>query len=226
MVGNNEFQQDALFDVGSEAEPDTIEALDRLDIVRREVGFLPTTRRELKEAYGLLRPVAGVDQPRTLRSVIADYATYARRARVDRAHLVTLHEELAEAKHADRLSSPTEYVHTGLGQLVRYMDLSSLALNKRPADFPFMPLREFGDSPTPDDYVVTKLSPEVAERINQVLASTAKWEAERWVDNAIDDQRHRQDFFVTHLQQIERQYTYASPVRAITRRVLEDLGVR
>lgn len=248
---NYEGQQDALFDMGSEGEPaqpagsEVIEALDRLDIMKRQAGFLPTSRRELNEAYSLLSfthepggaglhlaKIAGhqrrhgADVPRTLRGVIAGYVAYARRARTDRTNLVTLHEELAEADSVDRLSSPAGHVYTGLGQLVRYIDLSNLALNKHPADFPFMPLHKYTDSPTPDDYVVTQPSPEVAARIKDVMESTSKWEAERWVASAIDDQRQRQDFWTERLQEIKQHYTYTGPVRAMARRALEDLGIR
>jgi len=227
------------------AEPELMVALDRLDFMNRQAGFLPTSRRELNESFSLLsfmqepggaaKHIAEVarhqdkheaDPVRTTRSIILEYSHYARRARVDRTSLLTLKEELEETDGVHTLSSPKDEIYTGLGQLVRYIDLSHLALNKRPEDFPFMPLRKYTPvATTPDSYVMTQPSEEVEARIKDVLSHTRKYEAERWVKAAVEDQTHREDFWIDRLREIKK-HQAGGQLRALTSRILADLGAK
>ncbi len=223
-------------------DPELIGAIERLDIIHHQEGFLPTSRRELNEAFSLLTFIGqpggtakhlaeisrhqakhGADAPRTLRSVTAEYITYRRRSLADRSNLITLREELEDVKDTHRFSQAQGSMHTGLGQLARFMDLTKLAQQKDFASFPFSPLRRYTPTPGPDKYVMTQRDPIVDARIAEVVAPLRKWEAERWVDAAIEDQAKRHDFWSARLQEVAQHQT--GQVRAMARQALEGARV-
>jgi hypothetical protein len=228
------------------AVPETIGALERLDVLRRQAGFLATTRGELNEAFGLLafedspggaaqhlaeigrhQAAHDADPVRAQLSVTREYAGYAQRSRTDRTMLGTLAEELRDStpKHPFSVLDPAA-VHTGKGQLVRFVDLGRLAAHKNPQQFPFMPLRGYGkgERDAADPYIAEHPKPVVAQHIAVVLGRIRAGKAPAVVGSAIEDQQNRFGFWTARLQEIESHQTGA--VRAAARRSLQGLGVR
>lgn len=226
--------------------PEVVPALDRLRVLQLEDGFSPSTRGELNEAFNLkafigtlggtakhLAEVARhqdkylADPVKAATSITRDYVLYAGGARTDMTMLTTLGEELQDLTGENPLSTiKQERLATGLGQLVRYKDLRELAATKDFDRFSFSPLRPYNKRQprTYDPYVQTNPSPQVQAHIEQVLANTRVWEAKREVAAAIDEQRHRYDFWMARLHEIRQFQT--GTVRAVAAQALERLGAK
>ena len=233
-------QEAALFPLS-----ENIDVLNRLDILHRDEGFLATSRGELNKAFNVrsfietpggaathLAEIArrqgryGADAVRTQFAVIREYAGYAQRARVDRTALRTFSEELDEIEYTDNFANLNpDRLHTGRGQFVRFVDLGRLAVTKDVSQFPFSPLRGYGEGARDacDAYVPIRPRAEVAERIAEVLSSTRLWQARQLTPVAITDQEKRYGFWSERLKEIEKHQT-AGPVKAVVQSALTGLG--
>lgn len=231
---------------GIVALPETIGIFDRLDMLRRQAGFLATTRGELNEAFGLLTFIEtpggagthlaeigahqnahGADPVPAQLSVTREYTGYAGRARYDRSTLVTLQEEIQARETAHPFSTlDPGSLYTGRGQLARYMDLAKLAADKDPSKFPFVPLRGYtkGERNAVDPYTVDRPKPEVAAHIDATLGKIRTGMAPKIVAAAIHDQHNRFTFWKDRLVEIESHQTGAA--RAAARKSLESFGIR
>lgn len=224
---------------------ETIGVLDRLDMLRRQAGFLATTRGELNEAFGLLafadRPGGAAthlaeiaahqykhkaDPIQAQLSVTREYGGYALRARTDRTMLRTLQEELQDsAKHHPFSALNPNSLYTGKGQLVRFIDLGKLATQKDTTKFPFVPLRGYtkGERNAVDPYVATRPAIDVAIHIDTEVHKIRTGKAPALVAAAIADQKHRFEFWSERLEEIEGHQT--GVVRHAARRSLQELGI-
>lgn len=144
--------------------PDQLGMLERLDVVERTLGFLPTTHDELNDVVGLVafsgvpgkaarhlneillhQHKADTDQPeQAVRSKVAEFEGFAISAQRDYEQLGILRTEVAE------MMSPTVPITEdleresgdlrGLTQLVRFVDLRTFLQSggaKRPLYDPF-----------------------------------------------------------------------------------------
>ncbi len=224
---------------------ETIGVFDRLDMLRRQAGFLATTRGELNEAFGLLafaeRPAGaathlaeiaahqhshGADPIKAQLSVVREYGGYALRARTDRTMLGTLREELQESgrNHPFATLDPSR-IYTGKGQLVRFVDLNQLAAHKDATKFPFMPLRGYskGERSAADSYIAARPAPDVEDHIDEVLGKIRTGRAPAAANAAIIDQKNRFKFWTERIQEIEGHQT--GVVRHAARLSLDELGI-
>lgn len=230
-------------DMASHALP-AIDVYDRLAVVKDTAGFLPTTRGELTEAMSLLsfqevpggaaahlneillhqKRSASVDPQAAVRSVTNQYAGYARKARYDLTALTTLREELEESTGNPLTSVKEAGAVTGLGQLARYKDITSLAGARDPDKFPFPPLYNGADNKRNafDPYTAAQPDPLARERIVTVARAERLWHGRALVRGAIEDQQARFSFWVDRLQEA-RQHGAAKPVAAVA---LQNLGVK
>ena len=235
-------EQPALFNFND--DPDTIEILDRLEIIKNEEGFLATSRGELNEAFnvrtfgigGAAKHLAeisqhqvthGADPQTATSSVTREYGGYGERARADLTSLLTLSEELEDQASANPLATvDATRLLTGTGQYVRYVDLSKLATTKDVVQFSFNPLRGYTKLKRDayDPYISTQPAPEVQAHIQAILGSTRQWEMRQVLAAAVEDQRHRLGFWKDRVSEIEKHQTGVT--RGVAQTVLHRMGVQ
>lgn len=144
--------------------PDSLGMLERLDVVVRTLGFLPTTHEELNDVVGLVA-FAGTagksarhlneillhqhkadtnDPQQAVRSKVAEFEGFALGAQADYDQLAILRDEVAEMMNPTVLVTEdlerNEGDRNGLWQLVRYIDLKTFcqtAGEERPLFDPF-----------------------------------------------------------------------------------------
>ncbi len=144
--------------------PDQLGMLERLDVVSRTLGFLPTTHEELNDIVGLVafagtagksarhlneillhQHKAETDDPQqAVRSKVAEFEGFAMAAQADYDQLAMLRDEVAEMMNPVVLITEDlereEGDRRGLWQLVRYLDLKTFihtAGEERPLFDPF-----------------------------------------------------------------------------------------
>lgn len=226
------------------ASPEQIHTLERLLIVGEEEGFYPTSRRELNEAFnlrsfretpgGAAKHLAEVSahqvkhnaSPReAVRSIANEYFGYARRARTDKTNLLTLQEEVSDLSQHNRLETvKTSMISTGLGQLVRYIDLKKLAHTQDFSQFDVTVLRGYDREHNDafDNYVSSEPSKEMTAHIESVISSMRLWQLSETVDAAITEQSKRFEFWVECLKESRRH----SVARPIAYNALISLGIK
>ncbi|MDB5181331.1 MAG: hypothetical protein JWP13_94 [Candidatus Saccharibacteria bacterium] len=227
-------------------ELQNIGPFDRLEILQLDAEFLATSRDELNEAFSLLSFIDtpggaathlaeiarhqekhGADPVKAQIRVTEEYVAYARKARSNRTSLRTLQEELEDMPEQHPFAHLDETrLYTGKGELVRYMDLRTLAFTKDISAFPFSPLRPYtkGQRGAHDPYTVESPRAEVADRIREVLSSTRTHDAKDLVGEAINEQANRYTFWAERVHEIEAHQARA--ISLVARRSLHELGFR
>ncbi len=233
--------------------PDTLDIPQRLLAVQSAAGFFPTTRRELHEAMTLFdyahKPAGAAghlneillhqqkaqthDPTAAVRSVVSEYAAYAKKARNDEAQQRTLREEMGDVSGNVLRSLGNAVVraglHTGIGQLVRFHDLRAIAHGSKDVPTGFSPLDGLGNKrstgkkePAADPYTILQPDAIVRSRIDDVLKTTRLWGGRLLVVAAQDDQANRRAFWTERLKE-SRSHLSA---RLIADAALENLSVR
>jgi hypothetical protein len=244
MTVSQTSEQLDLFKQPVDNDPETIEILDRLQIMQREEGFLPTSRAELNEAFNLRTFAVGgaakhlaevaqhqqkhdADPQAAAVSLTRLYGGYGERARTDKTALHTLQEELSDLAGTNPLSSvDLSRLHTGLGQFVRFIDLAKLATTKDMSGFGILPLRGYQKQHRDayDPYIDTHPSTLMKDHIQTRIGSIRVWEMRQGVEAAITDQGNRLAFWRARVQEIENYQM--GQVRAVAREMLGRMGVR
>ncbi|HMS49897.1 MAG TPA: hypothetical protein PKA02_00455 [Candidatus Saccharibacteria bacterium] len=238
------------FDPTPEAIPGQLGMLERLEVVSRTRGFLPTTHDELNDAVGLIafqgepgrsaqylnevllhqKKATTVDPKMAVHSKTAEFAGFAGSAQEDTGRLLLLKADIAELMNpaVPLLEDIGDRTDGGVRQLVRFIDQSKF-LESGGKDRPFWdPFKKAARVRGPnggrtilDPYSVPELDPNVVARIERVMARTSVKDARLLVDRAIADQEKRLAFWVDRLRET-RAHALSRP---IANRALEHLGV-
>ncbi|RTK95094.1 hypothetical protein EKI60_01410 [Candidatus Saccharibacteria bacterium] len=242
--------QPTLFDALPEPrlmEPDELTTLERMEVMRQDYGFMPTTRDELNAAIGLVgfettpggtarhlneillhqkRAVTN-DPAQAVRSVTAEYDGFARRAQSDHQGLINLQGDVRELMNPRVSIGEDAGSNSALRQLVRFMDLDAYTLTKGEVWPGFDPLKKAarvrgkqGARMIVDRYSASEMDEEVETHVRDVLAATTVGQTRVLVDRAVADQARRLDFWVSKLRE-SRNHGIARP---IADRALAHLG--
>jgi hypothetical protein len=205
---------------------ETIGRLQRLEIMKQDHGFYPTSLRELSEAFtvtafdtkrgGAAKHLAEIarhqekydaDPVKAAVSVTTEFGLYAQQARTDATALLQLKDELS-VPDAHQFSAAEPLMVTGRGLVARFIDLKELAALKGAGNSEFDPLTVVsgyrGDQPTA----------QMAAHIRNQLKGLRLAEAKAVVDGAVSDQRARFDFWTQQVAAIRRHNTGASRIVA------------
>ncbi|MEO6513152.1 MAG: hypothetical protein ABIR37_00550 [Candidatus Saccharimonadales bacterium] len=218
----------------AQPDPETVERLQRLEIMHRDYGFYPTSLRELSESFsvkdfdekrgGAAKHLAEIarhqekheaDPVKAAISVTTEFGHYARQARTDATALMQLKEELSTAD-AHPFSRTEPWAVSGRGQLVRFMDLRLFAESQTADRIGFDPLQAEG-------YRSEQPNRDMSAHIEQQLRNLSLGEAQRILDNAIKDQSGRFKFWIEQVAAIKRHNTGAS--RVVAGVILDKLTV-
>ena len=231
----------SISEISPRAQLKDYEFFDRLRFLHRNPGaqFLPTIRGEVGDAFRLMffnlrrgettrqvlekvlghqeahhveRPIVAVE------SIIANYASYASQSKHDMRMLGLLRNEVAE--HANTASPTTTLAdilrytpaHSGPGQLVRYLDLKTIAENGSAEHLDFDPFHgeirknKIGGKGVIDPYTarVQPSDERIAVHMGEVLESIFVDQAEPFIVNAFFDQQARLKFWEEHLREAGR----------------------
>lgn len=228
-----------------EPQPQTVGQAERLHIMHDVAGFYPTNGDELTRAFAIKdfrETPAGVagylneilhHQMKTpkaevpaaaLRSVVSEMAGYATKARADKTALQTLRQELQASRDTNVLHSLKQVgLATGIGQLVRQLDLRQVASTDDLLPLPFNPLRGTGKSTRTafDPYTASQPTPEVRQRIDQVMGTFRLWQAREIIAELVDEQSLRFNFWTENINGARRH----GAARAVAYNALQRLGI-
>lgn len=230
------------FEIGPRSQLTDYDFFARLHILyaNARTQFLPTTHQEVNDAFRLLyasdrrtettrqvmarilghqEAIKDVKNPAAaVESVIKTYAAYSAQAKHDYRMLALARDEVADnTGFLDPTTSLAQVfrntpVHSGPGQIVRYLDLRAAAEDGSTDRLAFDPfagsihkLRSGGkgviDQYTPSVIPSNRL---VSQHIGEVLEGISLLEAEGIITNAFYDQQARYGFWVTHLHEAGR----------------------
>ena len=222
--------------------PPKLNAIERSEVMVRTEGFLPTTYQELHEAVGLRswqeevgqtgrhlneillhqKKADTTDPQQAVRSVVAEYASYAMQSHVDVSLLNDLKDRVSEMMNPKmNLGEELEHSkHTNLAtaRLVRFMDLSQYARDADTGNLGFNPLSyavrlrgSRGGRKIVDRYSVDPIDPYLALRVGAIVASTSVKDARSLVKYAVVDQNNRLTFWTNRLRE-SRSHALARPI--------------
>lgn len=209
-----------------EAALETVTLIERLQIIKQELGFYPVNRGEANEAFGLMgdnssSPVArhlfeilrhqekaDTNNPmRALGSVISEYGSYASRANYDASQLIEMRKKLFEPDRVNMRQSLADFgVIDGATQLARYLDTLDIIETGDVATHGFdgMTLTSDGKRQAYDVYTGALQPPTVRKRIQHRLETVTVGQARRGVDYLITEQNTRRAFWREVLEQATR----------------------
>jgi hypothetical protein len=200
--------------IGNETTPQpTDNPFDRLEKIKNIQGFLPTTYREISEAYALRnggtdlhlddilhhQESAQTDDPtKAVISVTNEYVSFFKAARLSLTHLNLLSIDIDDTNNSPGLTLVDATGTTiGYGDLVRFIDLSRLVKDKEITQGEIDPLTV--------DYFL-KPSPQTVAHIMKVLRDLRISDARGIIPLAIDDQYKRALFWHERLDESRGQY--------------------
>lgn len=226
--------------------PEELTALERLEVMNETQGFLPTTRDELNTATAVVafddipgktarhlndvlqhQRKARTDMPeQAVRSITAEFAGFAQRARSDHQGLANLQEDIRLLDYPFASLSEEIGDNRAVRQLVRFVDLQAYTKSAGQESPGFDVLKRAArvrglESARTiiDVYSVDELDPAVKTHIDEVLAGITVGRSRELVAKAVAEQQKRLEFWIKHLQQ-SRQHSLARP---IAERALRDL---
>lgn len=225
--------------VNPEAIPPELPLLERLEVMQRDYGFIPTTQDEVNVAIGLvafqtapgktakhlneiLKHQQGAQTTNPAQAVIsvtAEYASFAHGAKGDLTQLSSLRGEVAELMNPKvSLIEELELATGGLRQLVRHMDLRKYIASKGHETPQFELLKKATRTRGPgsnraiiDVYSSLDLDHEVEGHLQEVLTDTKVGTARSLVDMAVLDQTNRLNFWTERLREA-RAHAVARPI--------------
>lgn len=215
--------------IGNETIPQpTDNPFDRLENIQTYQGFLPTTYREISEAYALRnggtdlhlddilhhQESAHTDDPtKAVLSVTNEYVSFFKAARLSLTHLNLLSLDINDTNNSPGLNIvDATGTAIGYGELVRFIDLSRLVKDKEITEGEIDPLRI--------DYLLAPTTQTVAH-ITEVVQDLHISEAREIIPLAIDDQRKRALFWHERLDESRGQYLSRPIVEAALRSNIE-----
>ena len=186
---------------------------DRLETLQTNQGFLPTTYREISEAFSLRngetvqhlddilhhQQSAQTDDPtKAVISITNEYVAFFKAARLSWTYLDLLSKDVNDTNNSPSLSlGNATGTNIGYGDLVRFIDLNQLAREKVIMEGEIDPLRA--------DYLL-RPTPQVFAHITDVVRGLRIKDAREIMPSAVDDQYSRTRFWAERLNESKGHY--------------------
>lgn len=200
-----------------------LDRFERLDMLDRVQGFLPTSPVEVTEATGLQsfigkpagaakhlnevawhqKKAATDDHNRALRSITRSYIGFAVDAQQSRVDLINLQTELVEVLNPQlRLNRVFEPNQRGLLAFMRFFDLATIADQQSN--------QALGYDPLEVDYNLE--NPGIMFYLEQAMEQWRVHPVRKRLPNAITSEASRQQFWTERLEEVREHYPILRPI--------------